>query len=147
MTPFPTYAAMLSSQLVVQIVDRVPQFDVGPTCREATIHDCISMEKIARDKLVEVWPHFTAQDKATCVMEEKLAGPPSYVGWLTCLEINANARNAKAVPPGDRTGSKTGPVARGGTSSATGTQSIETVDSRHPLSCQRATIEHQRGVC
>lgn len=117
--PFPIYAAMLSSQLIVPIVDRVPQFDVGPTCREATVPDCLNMEKIAREKLVQDWPHFTAHDKATCVMEEKLAGPPSYVGWLTCLEINANARNAEAMPPGDRTGSESGPAARGETSPAT----------------------------
>jgi hypothetical protein len=115
--PFPMYAALLSSQLVVPIADRVPEFDVGPSCRDATVHDCLSMEKIARDKLVEAWPHFTAQDKATCTMEEKLAGPPSYVGWLTCLEINANARNAEAMTPGERTGSETGPAAHGGTSS------------------------------
>jgi hypothetical protein len=54
------------------------------------------MEKIARDKLIEDWPTFTAQDKTMCVMEEKLAGPPSYVGWLTCLGINANARGPEA---------------------------------------------------
>jgi hypothetical protein len=29
-------------------------------------------------------------------MEEKMSGPPSYVGWLTCLEINANARSPEA---------------------------------------------------
>ncbi len=114
--PFSVYAALLSSQLVVPIADRVPEFDVGPTCRDATIHDCLNMEKIARDKLVEAWPHFTAQDKATCTMEEKLAGPPSYVGWLTCLQINANARNAEATSPGDRTDTETSRKARGGTS-------------------------------
>ncbi len=75
------------------------------------------MEKFAREKLVEAWPHFTAQDKAACAMEEKLGGPPSYVGWLTCLEINANARNAEAMTPDGRTGGETGPAARGGTPS------------------------------
>jgi hypothetical protein len=115
--PFPVYAAMLSSQLIVLIADRVPQIDVGPSCRESTVHDCLSTEKLAREKLVEAWPRFTAQDKATCVMEERLAGPPSYVGWLTCLQINANARNALATTPGDGTGAKTRRVTRGGTSS------------------------------
>jgi len=91
--PFFIYAAVLSSPLVVTVADRIPEFDIGPTCRESTVHDCPNMEKIAREKLVEAWPHFTAQDKAACVMEERLAGPASYVGWLTCLQINANARN------------------------------------------------------
>ena len=87
------YAGSLSSQLIVTAADRVPSFDVRPSCRESAVHDCLSMEKVARERLVAAWPHFTAQDKATCVMEERLAGPPSYVGWLTCLQINANARN------------------------------------------------------
>jgi hypothetical protein len=114
--PFPVYAALLGSQLVVPIADRVPKFDVGPACHEATVPDCLNMEKIARDKLVEAWPHFTARDKATCLLEEKLAGPPSYVGWLTCLQINANARSAEAMSPGDRASSETRRAARGETS-------------------------------
>jgi hypothetical protein len=116
-----TYAALLSSQLIVTVADRVPKFDVGPSCRESTVHDCLSTEKIAREKLVETWPRFTAQDKATCTMEEKLAGPPSYVGWLTCLQINADSRNipahahAESTTPGAGKGGKTGRRARGRT--------------------------------
>jgi hypothetical protein len=110
--PFPVYAAMLSSQLIVVIADRLPELDVRPSCRESTVQDCLGMEKIAREKLAEAWPHFTAQDRATCVMEEKMAGPPSYVGWLTCLQINANARNAGSTTPGDGTGTETAPGAR-----------------------------------
>jgi len=94
--PFSIYAAVLTSQLIVTVADRIPEFDVRPTCRESTVHDCLNTEKTAREKLVEAWPHFTAHDKAACVMEERLAGPPSYVGWLTCLQINANARKVAA---------------------------------------------------
>ena len=94
--PFYVHAAMLSSQLIVAVADRVPEFDVGPSCRESTVPDCQTMEKFARDKLIKDWPTFTAQDRAMCVMEEKMSGPPSYVGWLTCLEINANARSLEA---------------------------------------------------
>jgi hypothetical protein len=94
--PFSMYAAMLSSQLIVMVDDRVPQFDVGPSCRESTVADCLTMENFARDKLIKDWPTFTAHDRAMCVMEEKMSGPPSYVGWLTCLEINANARTPAA---------------------------------------------------
>jgi len=94
--PFFVYATMLSSQLIVMVADRVPQFDVGPTCRESTVPDCTSMENIARDKLIKDWPTFAAHDRVMCDMEEKMSGPPSYVGWLTCLEINANARSPEA---------------------------------------------------
>jgi len=115
--PFPACAAVLSARLILPVADRVPDIDVGPSCRESSVHDCLTIEKLAREKLVEAWPQFMARDKATCVMEEKLAGPPSYVGWLTCLQINANARNAQAATPGDRTGVDTAPVMRGGASS------------------------------
>ena len=101
--PFPVYAAMLSLQLIVTVADRVPQFDAGAGCRESSVRDCLNMEKIARDKLIKDWPTFTAQDKTMCVMEEKIAGPPSYVGWLTCLGINANARRLEAKD-GDNAG-------------------------------------------
>jgi hypothetical protein len=94
---FPIYAAMLSSQLIVLVADRVPEFDVGQTCRESTVSDCLLLEKWAHEKLIESWQHYTAHDKAMCVMEEKMAGPPSYVGWLTCLDINANARGAASA--------------------------------------------------
>jgi hypothetical protein len=97
---FPVYAAMLSSQLIVTVADRVPEFDVGPSCRESTVPDCQTMENFARDKLIKDWPTFTAHDRAMCVMEEQMSGPPSYVGWLTCLEINANARSPEANAKG-----------------------------------------------
>jgi hypothetical protein len=90
------YAAILSSPLIITVADRVPEFDVGQSCRESTVPECLNMEKIARDKLVKDWQTFTAQDKANCAIEEKISGPPSYVGWLTCLGINANARSPEA---------------------------------------------------
>jgi hypothetical protein len=117
--PFPVYAAILGSQLIVTVADHIPDFDVRPTCRESSVPDCLNMEKIARDKLTKDWPTFTAQDKAMCVTEEKMAGPPSYVGWLTCLGINANARSpeAKATDssaPAAATSGSAGPKSRGG---------------------------------
>jgi hypothetical protein len=91
-------AALLSTQLVVTVADRgVPNFDVGPSCRDSTVPDCAGQEKFARDKLVEAWPHFTTQEKARCAVEAKYAGPPSYIGWLTCLQINADTRDIPAT--------------------------------------------------
>jgi hypothetical protein len=97
--PLSVYAAMLSSQLIIAVAGRVPELDVGPSCRESTVPDCETMEKFAHDKLIKDWPTFTAHDREMCVMEEKMSGPPSYVGWLTCLEINANARGPEANAP------------------------------------------------
>ena len=102
--PFHVYAAILSTQLIVTVADRVPEFDAGPFCRTyssgGSVQDCLTAEKLAHEKLIEAWPRYTAQDKSTCVMEEKVAGLPSYVGWLICLDINANARSVEAPKSG-----------------------------------------------
>jgi hypothetical protein len=102
--PFPIHAAILSTQLIVTVADRVPEFDVGPFCRAYSsgdsVKDCLASEKLAHEKLIQTWPRYTAHDRAMCVMEEKIAGPSSYVGWLTCLDINANARNLDASKSG-----------------------------------------------
>jgi hypothetical protein len=103
--PFRIYGAILSTQLIVTVADRVPEFDVGPFCRAYSsgdsVQDCLASEKYAHEKLIEAWPRYTAHDKSMCVMEEKIAGQPSYVGWLTCLDINANARKVDASKSGD----------------------------------------------
>jgi hypothetical protein len=121
--PISMSAAVLSSQLMVTVADRVPNFNVRPSCRESTVPDCVSQEQIARDALVKEWPRFNAQEKARCAEEARHAGPPSYVEWLTCLHINANARTlstsaASSAAPTTAGGAGT-PEAGGGTSSAT----------------------------
>jgi hypothetical protein len=74
----------------------VPNFDVRPSCRESTVPDCVNQEQVARKALAEKWSSFNAKEKARCAVEARYAGPPSYVEWLTCLQINANARNLSA---------------------------------------------------
>jgi hypothetical protein len=117
--PFHIYGAILSTQLIVTVAaDRIPEFDVGPFCRAYSsgdsVKDCLASEKAAHEKLVEDWSHYTAHDRAMCVMEEKIAGPPSYVGWLTCLDINANARKVGDSKSGSA--DAPGAAASGGTS-------------------------------
>jgi hypothetical protein len=126
--PFRIYAAILSTQLIVTVADRIPEFDVGPFCRAyptgASPQDCLASEKQAHEKLIEAWPRYTAQDKSMCVMEEKIAGLPSYVGWLTCLDINANARNVDA--------SKSGGASAPGAGTSGGTGPKRSVHRRRP---------------
>jgi hypothetical protein len=73
----------------------VPNFDVRPSCRESTVLDCLAQEQIAHKVLMEKWLQFEEQDKTRCAEEAKYAGAPSYVEWLTCLQINEHARNHK----------------------------------------------------
>ncbi len=79
----------------------VPNLDIKPSCRQSSVPDCLTEEDFARKALVEQWPKFTRQQKARCAVEATYAGPPSYVGWLTCLTINADADK---VPAGTRAG-------------------------------------------
>jgi hypothetical protein len=84
----------------------IPNLDVRPSCRESSIADCLAMEQLAREALVKEWAHFSAQEKARCAEEAKYAGSPSYVEWLTCLQINANARNPLPAANSEAEGSR-----------------------------------------
>jgi hypothetical protein len=98
--PLSIASAILSSQLVVTVADRVPNLDVKPGCRESSISDCLSLEEAARAELAKGWPNFSPREKAQCAEEAKQAGAPSYIQWLTCLQINANARNVPLTTTG-----------------------------------------------
>ncbi len=89
----------------------VPNLDTTPSCRESSVPDCLIEEGFARKALVEQWPKFTRQQKARCAVEAVYAGLPSYVGWLTCLTINANADK---VPEGLNVGADKAAAAKGG---------------------------------
>jgi hypothetical protein len=88
--------------------------DVGKNVFEA----CMSDEEGAREELVKGWAALTASDKARCV--QPMSYLPSYVEWLTCLELAGDARklrkeqaasitvgsNVRAQSLSHRTGSK-----------------------------------------
>jgi hypothetical protein len=75
-------------------------------------------------KLTAAWSQYTAHDKAMCVLEEKMVGPPSYVGWLTCLDINANARRVDATKSGGNSAPGAGTSSKGSAHSGSGATKI-----------------------
>jgi hypothetical protein len=97
----------------------VPTLDVTRSCRDTTFPDCLNQEQIGRDMLVKQWPGFTAQEKSMCAQEAKQAGPPSYIAWLTCLQINQNLRKFEETDKSAAAAEKVGGYS-GGTSSANG---------------------------
>ena len=103
----PRHAGKASSRSMAS----VPNLDVMPSCRQSSVPDCVTEEDFARKALVEQWPKFTRQQKARCATEAGYAGPPSYVGWLTCLTINADADK---VPGGLGADADKGAAALGG---------------------------------
>jgi hypothetical protein len=99
--PLPLTALALATQLIVATADKVPDLDMGPTCRAGAnsgivvrpnIDGCLGSEAKARDQLVRDWATFAAADKTRCVEMTKMGGPPSYVELLTCMEMAAGAR-------------------------------------------------------
>jgi hypothetical protein len=88
-------ALVLAGVAVASARVDVPNFDVRPSCRESTVPDCLGQEQIAHKMLMEKWSQFEEQDKTRCAEEAKYAGAPSYVEWLTCLQIIEHARNTK----------------------------------------------------
>ena len=96
----PLPALMLAAQIAMPVADRVPQFNVEPTCRGAATASaairsdkdiCLRKEQQAREDIAKQWSGFQAADRARCVTSASLGGIPSYVQLLTCLEM------AKAV--------------------------------------------------
>lgn len=105
---------LVSSQLML-VADRVPEFNVTPTCQAATSTSvsvnrdesaCKRDEELARSKLNQDWTQYSADQKAHCVQLSTLGGPASYVELITCLEMS---KAASALPADlDNTGPGTG---------------------------------------
>lgn len=102
--PLPLTALALAAQLVVAVADKVPEFDIHPTCRvgagsavvvRPNVDACLGTEAKARDQLLQEWDTFAAADKTRCSRMIDAGGPPSYVELLTCMEM---ARDARKIP-------------------------------------------------
>lgn len=90
---------LVTSQLTL-VADRVPDFNVVPSCRAATTvsamanrteDSCKQDEQAAKTKLDQEWTQFSAAQKSHCVQLSSLGGPASYVELITCLEMSKAA--------------------------------------------------------
>jgi hypothetical protein len=90
--------------------DPFPGIDVQKMCRASeavsfadstqTFDVCMSDERAARDRLVEDWANVPARDKARCVLPTEYL--PSYVEWLTCLEMERELKKIRQTQPDER---------------------------------------------
>jgi hypothetical protein len=110
--PFP--ALLVATPLLAAAVDRVPTFDIGPTCQGAATtagaggrgsEVCVKTELSARDQLAEQWDSFSAAERDHCVSLTTMTRMPSYVQVLVCLEMTRDARNLRAPSERSTTGS------------------------------------------
>jgi hypothetical protein len=79
---------------------QIPRFDIAATCKNAQplltedrdpVQSCIHDETEAEQQLQGIWNRSAAANRQTCVAETRIAGSPSYVDLLSCLEMFESA--------------------------------------------------------
>ena len=63
---------------------------MGGTTTEQDINACLDSEQKARDQIVKDGATYAAADKRQCMRTDVYL--PSYVEWLTCLEMERDVR-------------------------------------------------------
>jgi len=107
----------LGSHIAMTVADKIPSFDVEPSCRQAESEllgatqdkdACLKDENNARDQIERTWSEFSEADRNTCVSISS-GWHPTYTELLTCLELFRDARQLRAQSPADNdTGVLTG---------------------------------------
>jgi hypothetical protein len=86
---------------------QVPTVNIGATCRAASVvtvsllgstgtndyQVCMDGENRARETIIKDWNAFAASDRAGCI--QPYVYLPSYIEWLTCMEMNKAVREAR----------------------------------------------------
>jgi hypothetical protein len=97
-------AMMVGGSLLVAVVDRVPDLNFEPICRESAgpslngkdnVGNCRGDEGAARDALAKQWSEFDSADRARCVRLSTTGRSASYVEVLTCLEMSRDAKKMR----------------------------------------------------
>jgi hypothetical protein len=95
---------MLGGHLVIAVVDKVPDLNFEPICRDAAnpglgikdnLEVCMEDERDARDQLAQQWSQFDFADRTTCIRTSTMNRTTSYVAVLTCLEMDRDARKLR----------------------------------------------------
>jgi hypothetical protein len=96
----------------------LPKIDLQKLCRASqlsglgaggedntqnSIDSCVMDEQEARDQIVKNWSSYTASDRAQCIQPGVYL--PSYVEWLTCIEMTGDVRKLRAGQPDETVGS------------------------------------------
>ena len=109
---FPFLPILLGSHLLTVAAADVPSIDIRKTCQAAAgamnelmtgstaqhpVNLCLSSEQTAREQLTKQWATFSSAEKAQCVQPSVYL--PSYIEWLTCLEMEQEVRKANSTHP------------------------------------------------
>jgi hypothetical protein len=58
---------------------------------------CSSSEQAAREQIIRDWGKYSSVDKSQCVQPSVYL--PSYIEWLTCLEMEMSVRKPNSAAP------------------------------------------------
>jgi hypothetical protein len=91
---------ILTSQHPTAIADAVPKFDIARECQgeggaTEVQKRCAEDETQARARLQTEWTQFTPSAKIQCIQETSMDGTPSYVEFVTCLEMERDVRTER----------------------------------------------------
>ena len=114
--PGPFVPLLLGAHILIAASSGPPTIDVATTCRTsekeivkifgdttaATFEGCMRQENEALERIQKDWAAYSASAKAHCVQAKSYM--PSYVEWLTCLEMEQHlkelrAKEAEVTPP------------------------------------------------
>jgi hypothetical protein len=110
--PFPFVPIVLGSHLLIAAPAGVPGVDIRQTCQAAAsamtelmagttlerdLDACLSSEQAAREQLTKQWATYSSAEKAQCVQPSVYL--PSYIEWLTCLEMEESLRKPSSPHP------------------------------------------------
>jgi hypothetical protein len=88
---------VLTSLHPTPIADTVPKFDIARECQfeggpKQSQERCAVDEKQARDQLQTEWTQFSPSAKTQCNREATTDNTPSYVEFLTCLQMERDVK-------------------------------------------------------
>ena len=105
----PFVPIVLGSHMLITVASGPPSVDMQGMCRASanalyasdnTTNDfntCVGDEQEAREQLVKAWKRFPARDRAYCVLPTEYL--PSYIEWLTCLEMERDVKTIRREQP------------------------------------------------
>ncbi|HEV7602703.1 MAG TPA: hypothetical protein VGO49_20925 [Bradyrhizobium sp.] len=91
---------ILTSLQPTAIADAVPKFDIVRECQgeggpKEMQKRCADDETQARNQLQTEWRQFSPSAKTRCNQETSIDGTPSYVEFLTCLEMERDVKTER----------------------------------------------------
>lgn len=100
----------------------IPKLDLQKLCRAEGIislggnaqndfDSCVSTEQQARDQLIKNWATFPAPARGRCV--QPMEYQPSYVEWLTCLEMERDVKKMRDDQAAPASNSQNAPASNG----------------------------------